>query len=781
MITHYIRISLRNLNKYKTQTAISICAMAVSLTLMAIVSSIMLSFKTPPLLNQPYSDKVERFARDEYSRTISQNDRDLILGHQFKSVKEMHINSSSLCTMTVSANPSGKEEHSMIAYGALSDPEYLKFLGEKSIYSGERLGEFKSNEVVITDWLAEKLFEGENPIGQTISLKSPYIKDFTGLDDGNFIVKDVIRRPTSNNEFMYPDQHIFLFTDNIPPFCDCQLYFLLREDADREDLQTELENLFPNNEFVLLNVKDKYDESKYELIRKCIILFMFIFVLVSFSNYLRQQMQLFRLREREVALRTCVGSQPASLFWLFATEILIVLIITLALALTLIFVVVGFLNSNYYTLIEENTYNFDNSYPIALISAAILIAIGMIVAIITVRRIRRDQTGLALRMKPRPKHRLRNVGLTVQMTISILFLWLTSLYFLSIDSIRDLYGIPEDVDRYKRTLYILKLSSDPEYSGKVFNRIDTLDCVERVFKLSVDELTQFDPDEGFPNMSYYSELFQNSEDIEDFFGLEINELPGKVNPDRYVLISEGFKKMLIDKNLWNGKTVTLPNRANGEYEIKGVFDKIPLKEKFNSKAVIVTDRHAQRNQYGEEFSRFILPKTGKQSEAMSAINNIIREEVPNRVDIMIDSYFNLYAPREYSMASAVITIIYILSIISLITTIAAVYSGVSLDTRRRRKEMALRKLNGATRKVIALIFVRTYIVIIAAAAVIALPVGLIGIPKLVELDSTFQIHTSSIVPPYLFTVLLIIAVTAITIVWKIRDIMHADPIEYLKE
>ncbi|MDE6553964.1 MAG: ABC transporter permease [Muribaculaceae bacterium] len=755
--------------------------MAVSLTLMAIVSSIMLSFKTPPLLNQPYSDKVEQFTRDENSPIISQNDRDLIMGHQFKSVKEMHINSSSLCTMTVSANPSGKEEHSMIAYGGLSDPEYLKFLGEKSIYSGEKLGEFKSNEVVITDWLAEKLFEGESPIGQTISLKTPFFRDFTGLDEGIYIVKDVIERPSSNNEFIYPSQHIFLFTENFTPFSYSQLYLLLREGADREELQTELENLLSNNEFVLLHVKDKYDESKYELIRKCIILFMFIFVLVSFSNYLRQQMQLFRLREREVALRTCVGSQPASLFWLFATEILIVLISTLVLALTLIFIVVGFLNSNYHTLIEENTYNFDDSYPVAFISAAILLSIGMIVATITVRRIRRDQTGLALRMKPRPKHRLRNVGLTVQMTISILFLWLTSLYFLSIDSIKDMYGIPEDVDRYKRALNILKLSSDPENSSKVLTRIDSLDCVERVFKLSVDGFTVFDPDEEFPNTSYYSELFQNSEDIEDFFGLEINELPGKVNPDRYVLISEDFKKMLIDKNLWNGKTVTLPNRANGEYEIKGVFDKIPFKENFNSKAVIITDRHAQRNQYGVEFSRFILPKAGKQSEAKSTIDNIIREEVPNRVDIMTDSYFNLYAPRGYSMASAVITIIYVLSIISLITTIAAVYSGVSLDTRRRRKEMALRKLNGATRKVIALIFLRTYIVIIAAAAVIALPLGLIGIPKLVELDIAFEVYTTSIVPPYLFTVLLIIAVTAVTIVWKIRDIMHADPIEYLKE
>ena len=779
MFLHYIQISFRNLNKYKTQTFISICAMAVSLTLMAIVSSVMLSYKTSSLLSQSYADRVEQFAHDEMSRTVSSDDKALILGHQFNSVKEIHQSSTSVFNIMASAAPSGKDEQSLVVYGVLKDPGYFRFLGEKSVYSGERLGEFKRNEVVITDWLAKKLFDKENPIGQTISLRFPYLSKLTDLKEGDFIVKDVIIRPSTNNEFIFLTNQIFIFTDNIPDDPSF-MYFVLRDGASRDELQKELSDLLPGKSFLLHNVKATYDQSRSETFRKLIILFLFVFVLVSFTNYIRQQAQLFRLREREVALRTCIGSQPMSLFVLFATEIMIVLIFTIALSLILICVITGFLNTNYNSLIEDNNYSFTESYPIALISAAILIAIGMLVAFITVRRIRRDQTGLAMRMRPQPKYRFRNVGLIVQMTISILFLWLTSLAFLSIDSIRNWYGIPEDTDRYERALCIKTNWLEKEDTERIFARIDTLESVERIFSYS-QSMSLFDPYEGFPNLSFYTEWFQNSDDIEEFFNLEIKELPGKVNPDRYILISEDFKQMLIDKNLWNGKTLTLPYRAYGEYEIKGVYDNLPLNEKYTRKTMIVTDRNANCDQCGGELSRIILPKAGKESEAKNSIDDIIREVLPARVDIKTDSYFNLFAPRQYSMIRAVITIIYILSVISVITTVAAVYSGVSLDTRRRRKEMALRKLNGAGPKVIAMIFARTYIVIIAAAALIALPLGLIGIPKLVEYDILFQIHTENIVIPYLIIILIVITVTALTIARKIRDIMYADPIEYLKE
>ncbi len=774
MILHYLQISLRNLRKYKTQTAISICAMAVSLTLMAIVSSIMLSYKPTHLLSQPYVDKVEQFAQDEISRIVNLEDKELILGHQFKSVKELHLCATAEFNIMVTANPSGKDEHTMIVYGGFKDPGYLNFLGERSVYSGEIVGSFKANEVVITDWLAKRLFENENPIGKTISLKSPYLGSL--LNEGGYIVKDVIARPASDNKFLFENEHLYIFTDRLPEDVSF-LYFVLRDGATREDLHKELAELLNKQDFILHNVKETYDETKSLAIHRGIIVFLFLFVLVSFSNYLRQQTQLFRLREREIALRTCIGSQPTSLFSLFTTEITMVLVLTIALALALIFGVISFLTINYSSLIDN--YYLGESYPIAIITTVILIAISIIVVVITVRRIRRDQTGLALRMKPQPKHRVRNVGLIIQMAISILFLWVTSLYYLSIDSIKDWYGIPDDIDRYKRGMYLNIKGLSDEDSDKIFARIDTLKSVDRVYNYT-EAISVFDITEGFPNQSVYTEYYQNNNDIVDFYNLDIKELPGKTNPDRYVLINEEFKQMLIDKNQWNGKTIFLPFRDNNEYEVRGVFDNIPLKEPHSRKAVIVTDRAANVNFYGES-NRIIVPIIGKDKEARQAIEKILKEEQPSRIDFKIDSFFNLHAPRDYSMISAIIAIIYILSAISVITTMASIYAGVSLDTRRRRKEMALRKLNGATRKVIAMIFVRKYILIISVAALIALPLGLIGIPKLREFSFVFDFETNNIMVPYLFILLLVVVVTASTIAWKIHDIMNADPIDYLKE
>ncbi len=168
-----------------------------------------------------------------------------------------------------------------------------------------------------------------------------------------------------------------------------------------------------------------------------------------------------------------------------------------------------------------------------------------------------------------------------------------------------------------------------------------------------------------------------------------------------------------------------------------------------------------------------------EKEANKDIQNAIREVLPSRIDLHTESFYDLEA-FHYDVQNALISIIYILSTISVLTTLAAIYAGVSLDTRRRRKEMALRKLNGADRKIIATIFMRTYIGIIGTAAIIALPLCYIIFDSFMK--RLFEgVDISNLLPAYLIGLLLLIAVTTLTISWKIRDIMHADPIDYLKD
>lgn len=679
-------------------------------------------------------------------------------------MEEIHTVASAYFGINVTANKADGNERSMTTYGRHKDKGYMKFLGLKSKYSGDKLGTFSKNDIVITDWLAKRLFEDENPIGKTLTINYNDV----------YIVKDVIERPSTYNDFIYDDEHVSFFTDHIGEHSG-ELYFVLREDAVRDELIKELRELLPDQEINLLNIKDTYDDTKTLTIRYCVILFLFLFVLMTFFNYLRQQTQLFRLREREIALRTSIGSMPSSLFLLFASEILIVMSLTLMLTLSLVYMISGILMTEYASALELYDYSVASAVRLILISIFVLILIGITATIITVRTIKRNQTGLALRMRPLPRHRLRNTGLILQMAVSIVFLWITVLMTLSTGIIKDWYGIPDNIDKYKKSISLSIEGFSPEEVNKIYERISSSEYVENVYPYT-EMLMTLDENGLYTAESSFYEIHQmnnDNNDLVDFFNLKVDPLPGSKNTERYVLVSEGFKQMLIDKNLWNGKTVTLPYRYEGEYEVKGTFDKIPFIEAYRQNSVIVTDPLFI---FG---NRIILPKAGFENNAKNDIEAIIREMLPSRIDIKTENYFNKIA-SSYRNVRLLISIIDILSIISVITTIASVYAGVSLDTRRRRKEMALRKLNGAGRKVIAMIFLRVYITVIALAALIALPLGLIGIPKF-----NFYIFpgmgNQNILLAYVLALIFVIAVTTLTITWKIRDIIHADPIEYLKE
>lgn len=770
MIQHYIRISFRNLRKYKTQTAISICAMAVSITLFALVGAVLLSIRATPLLKQPYADRIEQIKSD-ITFYIPTEDLDLIRDRQLKSVEGIYVSEMGGYGVMVTANLDSGNERSIISHCMMSDSGFLNFHGLESIYSGEKVGALAEDEAVITDWLAERLFDDENPIGKTIHVHFYY---FDGCElDKNYVIKDVIRAPSINQNLNRSDQHVFVSKETFTKNMRCECFFVLREGASKDELEKELKELFPDKEYSLVNVKELYDDSMAITVRNCVLLFLFLFVLVSFANYLRQQTQLFRIREREVALRTSVGGKPSRIFYLFSFEVIIVLLVTLALALALISLLSGSLMPRYSELIGLVSFKMSQAFLLAFEAIVVLLLISLIVVAWTVRGIRRAQTGLALRMKPLPRHRLRNVGITIQMTVCIVFTCVTILFFMSIRSMKEHYGIPDDSDRYKRSI-ILRLNGVPQAeSEKIFAKIDTLASVENVFNFA-DFKTSYPLGEDPNNYCTYSIVNQHDEDAIDYYNLKVKNLPGVSNPDRYVLVSEEFKQALIDENQWNGNTLSIP--SFGEYEVKGICDEIPFKEKRSRKVAIIYDVNEP---YHSAYDHVILPKPGMDRQALKAIEDILKEEIPARIDIKPKSFYQSIA-AQYDFLNALIAIIYILSAISVVTTMAAVYAGISLDTRRRRKEMALRKLNGANRKVIAMLFARTYIWIIAVSAVLALPLCL-KVSDSSLIDTFYRFDGGNVMVAYFAALLFVIAVTIGTIAWKIRNIMSVNPVEYLKD
>ncbi len=776
MILHYIQISLRNLRKYKMQTAISICSMAVSLTLMALVSSVMLKFKPFPFIHQPFFNRIEQLSFEkDGSIFASYDDLNLILNNHLKNAEEIHYLEGANYFMNVTSDPDSDNERSLLSLGITMDSDFLKFIGYKSAITGGIIESLSENEVIITDWLSKKLFKEKNPIGRYLNLEYGSYDGFK--INKNFKIKDVLESQTNIYTPIPSRCNVFLLADHLSKESHASCYFILREGASRDSLSQELKDLIPGRDIQLRHFSDLYsqEENRILTVTNMTILFLFLFVLMSFSNFLRQQTQLFRLREREVALRTCVGCTPKSLFVLFSTEIMIVILLTLAIAIALVCIISDYFLTHFSSMLDEIRVDFDGAIAITLITSAILMIIGLFVVAFTIRRIRRDQTGLALRMKPQSKHTMRNLGLTFQLSISILFIWFSIIFCLSIKSIKQDNSIPDNVDKFQRCLSLHLDGIFKEERDAINRKIDSLKSIEKVYKNYY--FTSYFDNENRNGSTQFIAFFQSANDVVDFYDLDINELPGLINKDRNILINEEFKQMLIDKNLWNGKTVTLPFNDGEEYEVRGIINGQFFMNTYTDKCVVITDASISDS----SFNRIILPQKGKERETIVEIQKIFKEVCPSRIDLSVENWFERIVPA-YNMVMVMVFIIVILSIISVITTMACIYSAVSLDTRRRRKEMALRKLNGATPKVIAMIFARSYIWIITVSILITLPLSIIlfdNIPYQGFRELGNDKMALSLI--YVMTVILIIAVTALTIAWKIRDIMKADPIDYLKE
>ena len=67
------------------------------------------------------------------------------------------------------------------------------------------------------------------------------------------------------------------------------------------------------------------------------------------------------------------------------------------------------------------------------------------------------------------------------------------------------------------------------------------------------------------------------------------------------------------------------------------------------------------------------------------------------------------------------TIAWILGAVSIIICAMSIYSTIALDTRSRRKEVAIRKVHGAMRRDIYRLFGRLYFILIVLALFIAIP------------------------------------------------------------
>ena len=102
---------------------------------------------------------------------------------------------------------------------------------------------------------------------------------------------------------------------------------------------------------------------------------------------------------------------------------------------------------------------------------------------------------------------------------------------------------------------------------------------------------------------------------------------------------------------------------------------------------------------------------------------------------------------------------------------------ITLDTERRQKEVAIRKINGAGIKQIILLFSRLYMLLLTTSALLAFPVVYVILHMWKEI---YQIFFNDGILYWVGIFVGVTLLTALTVIFRILRIVRLNPAEVIK-
>ena len=785
MITHNLKVAFRNLMKYKLQTVVSILSIAIGILTLAIVHTVLHEFKRPAVINEPYFDRLYEVAIIDKEQS---GENKLLNNISFEIMREMKA-AGALPSAEKITFPNGlmtngmpefyigdqliaKQDIELIA----TDDNYMNIFGIRSAITGEKIKVLKPGEAVIGRRMAKQLFGDINPVGIKIKnddekwTKNPVLTICDVFEDVS-LIEHLIESSTiyySAGPLCVSTQYTGMSETGI--YYSYRMYVVLREGRTVEQLKKEIERVLkPHNYSFEVGVpifwSDK-TESAYISIKSGVYVVGSLILLAAIIGFLRMQMQLLWMRRREISLRIVNGARRSQIFQTLSTEVTIVLLLSMITSILLGVWLEGFYKSTLLQIIGYNFIDTSSIYIFALIIGVILFVISSLIIWLTIRRICKSERGLAASLRRSRTHFMRNAMLTIQLAVSIFFACSTILIYQTTELEYKQCQIPENDSFYKQCLLCVPFG---EYNGIEFqDSLSKLPSIDKLIPMQnnwmyVNELNEREDlkDQELVTRNLHSYVVGDMAFLK-FMNIDVKWFPGNADRSRFVLLNEStYRKYKELDIIHNGML-----KMQTDYPVAGTFSFLPY-DRIGGTAIIIDKEAMQNSDY------IMVPKKGRYDELNAEANALVNRMYPavrksivhNMRDNMCIDAFILDCMRSIAM---------ILSIVSLIVCAMGIYSSVALDTRGRRKEMAIRKINGAKTRNIALIFGKTYIIAIALASVINIPASLMiaGIVR-APLNEPQQ----SAIISLLLGILIVAAVTFVIVFRHIRYAMRVNPAE----
>ena len=813
MFTHTLKISLRNLSKYKLQNLISIIALAVGIVTLTATHFIVKHMGAPAISEEAYYDRcyvmeladinspgVESATDDPPAKNMSFGDvsyriTDEILsaltaGGNLPGVEKMFDNCSAtggylLISRTDFLLPDSTERTGESKF-FVTDPDRLQHCGIRSALTGEKLPVLNDKEVFISELQAREVFGEQNPVGCTLTMKI-----LGGVY--TLTVRDVIK-----NEKMIDDvnNYMFVYLKDEPDGgrYASELLIQLSENATLEAVHAEINRrLDPfSKKARIRTLRDVHAETVgVQIVSRNVVYAISALILVAaLIGFLKMQLQLFSMRQREVALRRVHGASKRSIFMLFFCEVALILILAFGTAALFAQWLSNYAETYMMMFLSELGWKIEGIYESVTVISLITFIICILVIGISTRRQLRQRQGMAIQLHKNRKHTLRNTMLGVQFVISITFLGGTLSLTQFVNRMMESYNVPENDDFYAECIQVKPFQEEDGQklweslrSGENYD-IKHYFCIEDQAFLPIEEVSNSPELVEELRRSHWRcrELADTS-----YFAFWQRPIKWILPPEeRYncLLLSDTLYSELKKRGITDSGVLHI--KEGEPYRIGGTYAIAPY---ISSKWVTALQEMAiikdgtQQNGIEETLTSgefIIVPREGKYNKVFTDLTELMARINPKPVNPVVMNLREQLA-AEISLLENVQRGAWILTSICAIICLMGIWSSISLDTRSRQKEVAIRKVHGAKRKDIILLFGRLYLWLIAVAGALSiLPLLLFnGLVQDMAVNEEISPDLLSPVPPILISLSLTILIVIFIVGHHIRGVMKVKPAEMI--
>jgi len=437
-------------------------------------------------------------------------------------------------------------------------------------------------------------------------------------------------------------------------------------------------------------------------------------ILCSLFNHLTLYVTRVRMRMRELALRKVNGASDGQIAAILYIDFLLVILLSLAIGFLLMALLLPTFKE--YATIGNNNVTI---YGELAIYAIMLIVCGFVAGGLPILYFRKRVLNESIKISTgsASNNLFRKAILLIQLIISL------GLMFCSTVFIKQMYFLNHTdlgINRHN----IAAVSADccpltPSYVNgikQVPGIVDALPITGTDFLRNMSTGTQTnDYEEDGKRKSYTYSIILADEHFFDFFGVEIIEGIGFSNDTTYHSVYNETAVKELGKEVFSNMTL------NKKIGIARDFYLTPTTK---SKPVSIFYPPDPKSKYN--FFREIAYKyeEGKRQQTQDAITQWLRKEFPDQGQFSINfTYMEDIFKEYFKSEQALLKLLTVMTGACVLIAIFGVYSLTSLSCQQRRKEIALRKINGADVLDIMNIFFEESLVLLSVAALFAFPAG----------------------------------------------------------